>query len=392
MARVLMISHTYPLSPESGITPFIHHIADQMALEGYEVHVLVPAHDRLDPDAFDNVTLHPFTYSRNRSIEYKAVADDKEDVSLIELTKFVRHAFAAAWKLDKQYDFDIVHAHWTVPAGIPAFLLKLLRRKKLVVHTHGRDVYNIPEIGYDVPADWRARIVLKTVLKHADHVISNSEHCFSYAKQLGATPEKSSVLPYGVDLDSFSPEQYRQELRDMFCDKNEPLLLYVGDLIYRKGVQDLIAAVGVADMPVSLCIIGQGSYRETLEEQADEMENVSFLGFTSHDELPPYMATADVLVVPSLIEAFGIVNIEALASGTPVIGADTGGIKDIVTEEVGRLFPPGDVDALIAAIEELAADNELRETLGENARQRAEERYNWKRFGKELDAIYRQLI
>ncbi len=386
--KVLHISHTYPLNEDSGITPFIHHIARETSSQGYEVHVLVPEHDQLE--SFDSVHMHTFRYSDRQSIEYKSIATQKEDIAAREVAKFVFHCFDAARQLDSEHDFDIVHAHWTIPAGIPAFLLRLFRRKKLVVHTHGRDVYNIPEIGYDVPSDWKARFVLKNVLSRADHVVSNSENCFSYAQQVGAKEETGTVIPYGVDLNTFSPEQSSESLRDRFCNDDELLLLYVGDLIYRKGVQDLIRAVKQVDVPIRLVIIGDGDYRDTLEELAQDADNITFLGFKPHDELPPYMATADALVVPSLIEAFGIVNIEALASGTPVIGAETGGIQDIITDNVGRLFEPGNTEELQGKIQELS-DDAVRERLSGNARNRAETQYNWEVFGEKLDDVYQSL-
>lgn len=386
--KVLMVSHTYPLDEDSGITPFIHHIAEQMEAEGFDVHVLLPEHpDRAD---FGEATIHTFRYSAERSMEYKAVADEKEDVSPVEVGKYAVNCFRRAAALDAVHDYDVVHAHWTVPSGIPAAALKLLRGTRLVVHTHGRDVYNIPEIGYDVPSDSRARTVIRTILRMADHVVANSRSCERYGRELGAAPWKTTVIPYGVDLEEFSPDRQPAEMPPALSADDRTLLLYVGDLIYRKGVQTLIEAVRAED-GVALAIVGDGPYRDELEEQAGDTEAIAFLGFQPHEEIPGYMAAADAFVMPSLIEAFGIVNIEALASGTPVIGAETGGIQDIVDAEVGRTFEPGNAAELQSCIAELAADPALREELGRNARRRAEERYNWDRFGEDMAAIYRSI-
>ncbi|MDY6761663.1 MAG: glycosyltransferase [Candidatus Nanohaloarchaea archaeon] len=384
--KILMLSHTYPLDGDSGVTPFVGHIGEQMEREGFDVHVLLPEHPGLEE--WGEATLHTFTYSGQRSLEYKDVSDDRADISPVEVAKYVLNCYRRAAALHNVHGFDLVHAHWAVPSGIPAATLKLLHGTPLVVHTHGRDVYNIPEIGYDVPADPRARTVIRSVIRLADHVVANSHSCRRYARRLGAGGWKSSVIPYGVDLDEFSPGRSDAALRDTLADRDDTLLLYVGDLIYRKGVQTLIEAVKEVDA-VSLAVVGDGPYREELERMAGGDPSITFCGWKPHGDIPRFMATADVFVMPSLIEAFGIVNIEALATGTPVIGAETGGIPDIIDEDVGRTFEPGNVDQLQARIEELSGSEELQEELGRNGRERAEERYNWDVFGQELEEIYR---
>ncbi|MDY6765998.1 MAG: glycosyltransferase [Candidatus Nanohaloarchaea archaeon] len=385
--RVLMLSHTYPLDVDSGVTPFVGHIAEQMEEEGFDVHVLLPEHPELAE--WGAATLHTFQYSRRRSLEYKAVADDRADISPAEVARFVTNCYRRAAALDHIYGFDAVHAHWAVPAGIPAAMLKALHGLPLVVHTHGRDVYDIPEIGYDVPSDPRARLAIRSVIRMADHVVANSRSCARYGRRLGAGRWKTSVIPYGVDLDEFSPDREDASLHSELAG-DDTLLLYVGDLIYRKGVQTLVEAVKQVD-DVSLAVVGDGPYRDSLEQLAGGDPAITFLGWKPHDEIPRYMATADVFVMPSLIEAFGVVNIEALASGTPVIGAATGGIQDIVDDDVGRLFEPGNPDELRERIQELDGDPELRRTLGRNGRERTEQRYNWDVFGRALAEIYRSI-
>lgn len=386
--NILHISHTYPLDAESGVTPFVHQIAREAANQGHDVHVLVPEHDDLDVSEFPEVTVHTFSYSEQRSIEYHAVSDDTADISPVEAVKFTHHCARAVHRLHRQHDFDVLHAHWAVPAGVPAAVVSRLRRLPLVVHTHGRDVYNIPEIGYDIPSHLGARLAIRFALRSADHVIANSRDCRAYGTELGASEENSTVLPFGVDQDKFRPARADPDFRP---DEDGTFIVYVGRLVERKGVQDLIAAVKQCDANVQLSIIGAGEYREELEEQANGADNIGFLGFLEHDLLARYMATADIVAVPSRIEPFGIVNIEALAAGTPVIGADTGGIAEILDDDIGRLFPPGDVTALAAVITELADDDDLREQLGKNARDRAEKRYTWERFGERLDDIYRSV-
>lgn len=388
MPTILHLSHTFPLDKESGITPFVYQTAREAANQGHDVHVLVPEHDDLEPGDFPEVAIHTFTYSSKRSIEYDAISDDESDISPVEAAKFVFGAFKAGRRLLKEEGIDIIHAHWALPAGVPAALLRRLYGTALVIHTHGRDVYNVPEAGYDIPSNMGARLMARFALRTADHVIANSTECLSYGKKLGVAEENSTVLPFGVDLEKFHPDNADASLRP--CSEDEPFLLYVGRLVERKGVQDLIRAVkGVEN--VHLGIIGKGEYRPELEELAGDAANIDFLGFQEHSVMAQYMATADIVAVPSRTEPFGIVTIEALASGTPVIGADTGGIADIVKRDVGRLFPPGDVEALTNCIDQLASDESLRRQLGEQARTRAEEAYNWELFGERLDAVYRAI-
>ncbi len=302
--------------------------------------------------------------------------------------KFVAGQFRAAGRLHREHGFDLVHAHWAAPSGASALGLKLRHRIPYLVHVHGRDVYNEPAYGYDVPSDVKARAAIRMVLSRADHVLANSRETLDRAAALGADRSRGSVLPFGVDLERFSPGNADPALRPDCCGDGDTFLLYAGRLVERKGVQDLIAAVERCDEGVCLGIVGRGPYRDALEKQAAGMDSVAFLGYQPHSRLAAYMATADVAAVPSRVEPFGIVTIEALASGTPVVGADTGGMHDILDEAVGRRFPPGDVDALAGCIDELARDSGLRAELGDAARERAEQTYTWARFGKKLEDVY----
>lgn len=177
---------------------------------------------------------------------------------------------------------------------------------------------------------------------------------------------------------------------------NTLTVLFVGGLDRAhsfKGLPILLQAVPrISD--VRLRIVGDGDLRPQYEQQARALgisDRVEFLGSVSDGELPNMYRQSDVLVLPSIgrSEAFGVVLLEAMASGIPVIASDLPGVRTVVADgETGFLAPPGDVSALADRIGSLARDSEQRQRMSAAARQRVEERYDWERVMERWLKIY----
>jgi glycogen(starch) synthase len=213
------------------------------------------------------------------------------------------------------------------------------------------------------------------------------------AAAFGADPERLDLIANEVDLTPFSiPAPVSRP-------EGRPLILFAGRLQYEKGVQTLLDAMPVIarQVPgVRLAVAGDGTYRPALEEHAAELRlngQVRFEGFVDEQRLRTLYSSADVAVIPSLYEPFGLVTLEAMASGTPVVAADTGGLPEIVEHEVsGLLFPPGDADELARAATRLLLDPSLSERLAKEARSALAARGSWHVAAARTAETYRRAM
>jgi glycosyltransferase involved in cell wall biosynthesis len=247
---------------------------------------------------------------------------------------------------------DLVHAHW-LPSGAVA----MTTRKPFVVQVWGTDL----ELARRVPA------LARRVLRRARVVIAPSTALADEARRLGA--EDVRVIPSGVDVPVVVSEE-----------ADPPEVLYAGRLSPEKGVRELVAA---AD-GLPLVVAGDGPLR-------DEVPGA--IGFVPHDELERLFERAAVVACPSHREGFGVVCAEAMAFGRPVVAGDVGGLRDLVVhEETGLLVPPGDVEALRAALHRLLADPDLRRRFGEAGRARIAEHFTWQQFGDEMLRAYEDAL
>lgn len=191
------------------------------------------------------------------------------------------------------------------------------------------------------------------------------------------------VVRAGVDTERFSPDT------DPQFDSEVPTVLYVGRFVEPKGVFDLVDAFGEVDADCRLALVGgRGTYDDVVEYVAasDASDRITVHGTVPHDEIAHYYAACDVFCLPSYYESLGMVNLEAMATGTPVLTTDVAGITEYATDgENARLVTPGDTTELASALQELVRDPELRTRLGRNGRQRALQ-FSWPRQVEKLEA------
>ncbi|PSB09234.1 glycosyl transferase [Pleurocapsa sp. CCALA 161] len=204
--------------------------------------------------------------------------------------------------------------------------------------------------------------------------------------------ERVDLWQRGVDTDMFQPHLASAQMRSRLTQGNpqDPLLLYVGRVSAEKQI-DQIKPVLEAMPQARLAIVGDGPYREALEAHfADTKTN--FVGYLEGLELAAAFASADAFVFPSRTETLGLVLLEAMAAGCPVVAARSGGIPDIVTDGVnGYLFEPDDPDGAITATKSLLAATQAREELRLNARHEAEQ-WGWAAATRQLQSYYRRVL
>ena len=204
--------------------------------------------------------------------------------------------------------------------------------------------------------------------------------------------ERVDLWQRGVDTELFQPAYANLEMRN-YLSQGKPdsrILLYVGRLGVEKEI-DRIKPILEAIPNACLALVGDGPNRQTLEQHFANTPT-HFVGYLRGQELASAYASADAFIFPSRTETLGLVLLEAMAAGTPVVAANSGGIPDIVTNGInGHLFDPADEKGAITATQKLLAQSEERETLRQNARAEAE-RWGWSAATQQLRNYYQKII
>ncbi|MDA4123969.1 MAG: glycosyltransferase family 4 protein [Thaumarchaeota archaeon] len=287
--------------------------------------------------------------------------------------------------------YDIVHIHGDY--DVPGLIAGLLATKALgggtVFTTHGTGSR------YWRPGKrWGA--LWKDSAKRVDVIISVSEYVRRrLAQVLGENPPKHHTIYNGVDTRFFSPAEDSSEAKRELGVSGKYVLLYLGRLAPSKGISYLLRAMPSLKNEirnVMLLVGGRGEMEGDLRREAVELgvsDVVEFRGFVPQELLVSYYGASDVVVVPSVIEAMGIVPLEAMSMKRPVVGARTGGIPELLTNgRTGFLVPPRDPEAIANAVKTLHENRELAAQLGENGRMIVEKRFSWERIAQETLEAY----
>ena len=281
-------------------------------------------------------------------------------------------------RIVRKYNIDIIHGHYLYPAGLIAVLGGMFTKKKVYVTSHGSDMFCL------YPQHKFMRPIIRFVLKRVDVVLAVSE---SLKEEILKTNipniEKKVRLNWNtVDINEFkianndsdhhsknnSNYNFKNELN---IPKDKPIILFVGNIIKRKNVATIIDAKKQLKSGCVLVVVGDGPLLNSLKEKV-KVENVEDVIFTgARNDIANVIQSSDLLILPSYSESFGLVLIEALACGKPVIGSNVGGIKEIITDDVGLLVEPTDSKGLANSIDLILSDKKLREKFQSNARDRA---------------------
>jgi glycosyltransferase involved in cell wall biosynthesis len=395
-----MVTSSYPRFAGDSVGTFMEPIAKSVAARGHAVHVVAPWHPRVARgEQEDGVRFHFYKYAPVASLNVFGYAEAlKADVSLRGAAYLAAPlALAAGWlaarSVARRYRATVMHGHWVVPGGATA--AAAAPALPLVVSLHGSDVYLAETLA-------PARRVARRVFRRAGVVTACSADLGRRAIALGADPERVEVIPYGVDVERFRPDPLVRARRRAShgISTHAPLLFAAGRLVRKKGFEYLIDAI--AKLPAAsglqAAIAGSGDLDGELRDRARAAgiaDRVRFLGNLTQDDVAGWLATADVVAVPSVRDDSGNVDglpnivLEALASGTPLVTTPAGGIGAVVEHDrTGVVVPERDAAALAGAIAALAADPDRRMRLGEAARAAVSARYGWEFTAGRLEAAY----
>jgi glycosyltransferase involved in cell wall biosynthesis len=332
-----------------GVGVHIHTLSKQLVKEGHEVYVITYPHkDIKDIDGIHVIGTKGLNIPGVRGLMFK------------------KNAKKALENLLEKEDIDIIHGHYLFPAGAVAVEVGNEHGIKTYVTAHGSDMFEL----YKTQPLMRS--TLKKVLKRADVVlaVSNALRHEIIATGVEGIASKTRLSWNSVDINKFSAKEnttFKEENRL----EDKPIVLFVGNLIKRKNVESLLEAKKIANSDYYLVIVGDGPLFKKLNNKVEE-ENIRDVIFTgARDDVENIIPSCDVLVLPSFSESFGLVLIEALACGKPVIGSNVGGITEIINKNVGLLVNPNKISSIASAIDEVINDEELRMVLSLNARNRA---------------------
>jgi glycosyltransferase involved in cell wall biosynthesis len=384
--KVLFITTAYPRFTGDVITPWLVELIMKLKGRGVDVSVFASSYRGLRTHILDGVKVYRFRYCLQRferlTHEETAVDRIKRGPGNVILTFF--YLFFGAWsivRLAKSANFDIIHVHWPFPHILFGILGKKYCRARLFSSFYGVEIRLLTK---------KMKFMLKPFamfINKSDKITAISTHT---ARELEGVIEKP------VHIIPFSAAMGRRHERP--SEKKE--ILFVGRLVTRKGVKYLIEAFRKVhrSIPHDLVIIGGGPERGQLEKLAADLglkHRVRFAGVISDDALNQYYASCSFLVLPAVFdekgdtEGLGVVLLEAMSCGKPVIASNVGGITDIVVDRKnGFLVPPADPEELAVAIKRMVKDHKLRKALGRAARKTVDEKFNWDRIVGDLIRLY----
>ena len=388
--RVLIISWEYPPVIEGGLGRHVRKLSESLVRDGVEVHVLTRGGGRLPAEADQHgVLVH-------RVPEPQFPKDLSAFVRWVDAMNADMHALAA--ELCERLEFDLVHSHDWLVAGAAHRTAREIERPWLVtVHAtefgrHQGWVQNHPQS--HIHAAERAMV------RRADHVITCSRYMRVHvANVFGVRPAKVTAIPNGIDPRDLQPvEPDLEALRARYAAPDELLVLLVGRLVYEKGFHlalDALAPVVRRLGGVRFVVAGTGTAERELKRQARSLGlsgHGRFLGWVGDDMLHSLYRVSDLCIVPSIYEPFGLVALEAMASGCLCVVADTGGLREVVPVEgtVGLRFPSQDATALRAVLERVLADDAARAQLVAEAREHVL-RFDWTEVARRTAEIYAAL-
>lgn len=386
--RIAMLSfHTCPLATlggkdTGGMNVYVRDLTKELGRRSVGVDVFTRSQDEHVPHV-----LHDLGFG-NRIVHIPAgpeVPVSKTDL-VNYLPQFVQQIKEFAWKKEIQY--DLIHSHYWL-SGLAALELRGDWGVPVIqmFHTLGAMKNRVARAPDEFASDLRLETE-KRLLQESDRIVAATQAEMAQLQWLyRADTNRITVVPPGVDTTRFYPIPKDEAVGFIGTPAKQCMLLYVGRIEPLKGIDTLIEAMaimkqkGFSDIfPICLAIIG-GDAEFSDEQMTAEMERlqalreslglddmIMFLGKQDQDTLQYYYSAAEVVVVPSHYESFGMVALEAMACGTPVVASETGGLAFLVKDgETGFHVPAADADALAGRLIELMENSELRETLGKQA-------------------------
>ncbi|MFM5980189.1 MAG: glycosyltransferase family 4 protein, partial [Sphaerospermopsis kisseleviana] len=360
-------------------------------------------------------------FSRKISVEQEDIVQHNSRCRTIRLTagpvefvprdngfKYLPEFVEQLLKFQKEtgFKYELVHTNYWLSSWVGLQLKQIQGSKQVhTYHSLGIVKYNTIE---NIPLVASQRLAVeKEVLETAEKIVATSPQEKQHMKTLVSQQGNIDIIPCGTDIRRFGSVDRETARAKLEIEPDAKVVLYVGRFDPRKGIETLVRAVREShffgDKNLKLIIGGgstpgnsDGRERDRIEGIVNELgmgECTVFPGLLKQEILPTYYAAADVCVIPSHYEPFGLVAVEAMACATPVIASDVGGLQfSVVNENTGLLVPPQDVAAFSNAIDRILGNSEWRAELGKSGKRRVISKFSWDGVASQLDSLYTELL
>ena len=396
----MKILQIYELPPHDnagtgGIEVAIMETSRELVALGHEVTILTGARNIPQDQIVDGV--------RIISVDFCRIMKHTWDGANLSLAR--QALFPLAVLFNHPDTYDIYHGHIYSSGLIANYLAR--RSGSVAVNTiHGSYYLIWDKLANPFAAKFYRtgeRILAPALANMSDIQLHTGDYFAQQVLAWGASRKKVKTIHNGADICRFNPSHTQilnssqAPAQHIGIDSSIPVILTARRLVKKNGIEYLIKAMQLVlrKKQCQLIIIGDGEERAALERLTHELnlrDYVRFLGLIPHEKLPPYIALADIAVVPSLMEASSIFMLEAMAMEKPLIATNTGGLPEVLTPSVGILVEPMDEKGLAYAISELLQSEEKRVQLGRQARQHVEANYSWKAVALKMEAEYMKLL
>ncbi len=382
--KVLFLAHSFPRVSGDAAGSFLLHLAVALREEGVAVEVSAPAATGYPAcDSIEGIPVRRFRYAPQ---SWETLAYTGNMASEVQgswrgkgaMLGYLLSGTGAAGRAMDRMQPDVVHAHWWFPGGLTALLPAAWQHRPLMTTMHGSDV----RLAVGTRA---AHPLMRAVLRRSSAVTCVSTWLAEQVTRV--VPSVAPLVePMPVATSLFTPPG---------DSPPRARLLFVGRLNTQKGIADLVAAMGAMQHVVGLDVIGDGPDRAALEESARTLgihDRIAWHGALPQPEVVTFYQRALAVVMPGREEGLGLVAVESMLCGTPVVAYASGGTLDTVVEGVtGRLVPTGDRVALARVLDELVTNRDLCVAMGARGRERALERFSPRSVAARYAAIYRRV-
>lgn len=399
--KISIVTSTYPRYQGDGAGSFIHSMSANLVRLGHKVTVFAPYDPEVVSDWQADVDVRRVRFivpDRWSKLGHARSLSGDVHLHWHAYPLVALFSIFAIFQLFRQVKHDkanVIYAQWLVPGGLIGAIVSWLTGVPLVVSLHGSDVFIAERYAIFRP-------FVRFIFRTTRHFVACSTDLAQRAIGIGLPDGNVTVIPYGVDIDRYAPSnETGSKLRArLSISDDQPVAMAMGRLVYKKGFSYFIQAAELVleRFPKTRFIVaGDGDLRSELESVAQSLgieSSVTFIGHVPWAETPMYLAMADVVAVPSVIDQAGNVDglpnvlLESLATGCAVVACRVAGIPEVVRDgENGLLVPQKDVTALADALCRLLADEKLRYRLGEDARRGAVAQLSWIQIATKVATI-----
>ena len=384
MPRICLVTHFFP-PHMGGIEKVSYEQSKRLTESGYEIDVLT--------SKIKGQNEHPAKGIRVFAYPSLKLAE-RFGVPYPILTVEAYKKFA---KVIKKCDLVHAHGHVYMSSYLAGKLAKKYK-KPFIVTQHNTWIdyqswLNIMENINDLT-------IGKSVLKHADRILTVSKETMKYVLRLGADKAKTSVMYNGVDTNCFHPVKKGESRKKLGLPKKRKIIFSARRLVYKNGIDTLIESAHLVarnNPDILFVVAGKGPSRKLIEDRIKELgieDSIKLTGFVPDDLLPVYYDAADYFVLPSASgEGLPLVLFEAMACGLPVIATTVGGTPEIINHmKNGVLVPPRNPEAMAEALSKLLAEEKLGQTIGEEAKKNVEDMFTWEKNLRQLKGVYNEFV